>query len=146
VKVRIPAGATEGSKLRIKGQGNPSPFGGPSGDLLLVIHVTPHPHFRLEGEDLYVDVPITVGEAYRGAKVKVPTPKGPVTLTVPAHAQGGQVMRLRGKGVAKPGRTAGDLYVRFQIRIPTSDTPEVLDAIEKLEAHSDAGIRSDLSF
>jgi curved DNA-binding protein len=146
VKVRIPPGATEGSKLRIKGQGGPSRFGGPNGDLLLSIHVTPHSHFRLEGEDLHVDVPITVGEAYRGAKVKVPTPKGYVTLTVPARAQSGQVVRVRGKGVAKPGHEVGDLYVRFQIKIPTSDEPDVIDAIEKLDAHSDEDLRKDLSF
>lgn len=146
VKVRIPPGATEGSKLRIKGQGAPSPFGGANGDLLLSIHVTPHPHFRIEGDDLHVDVPITLGEAYRGAKVKVPTPRGVVTLTVPARAQSGQVVRLRGKGVAKSGRAAGDLYVRFLIRIPTSDAPEVSEAIDKLEAHADKAIREDLSF
>ncbi|MBI5537212.1 MAG: DnaJ domain-containing protein [Deltaproteobacteria bacterium] len=146
VQVRIPPGANEGSRLRIKGQGGASPFGGARGDLLLTIHVTPHPSFRMEGDDLHLNLPITVGEAYRGAKVKVPTPRGEVSLKVPAGAQSGQMVRLRGKGVSKAGRAAGDLYVHFQIRIPTVDAPEVRAAIDQLEEHADASLRDDLHF
>ena len=146
VQVRIPPGAVEGSRLRIKGQGAPSPFGGPPGDLLLTIHVTPHAHFRLEGDDLHLDLPITIGEAYRGAKVKVPTPRGLVTLTVPAGAQSGRRMRLRGKGVARPGKPAGDLYVRFEIRIPTGSDPGVRKAVDALEEHMTDDIRADIHF
>src|SRR5690606_34352239 len=99
--VRIPAGAHDGSRVRIRGQGGKSPTGGPPGDLVLTIHVRPHPFFRREGDDLHVDVPITVAEAYNGARVRVPTPDKDVVLKVPEKAQSGQAVRLRGKGVAR---------------------------------------------
>jgi curved DNA-binding protein len=133
VKVRIPQGAADGSRVRIAGQGAPSPNGGPSGDLLLSIHVEPHPFFRREQDDLHLDLPVTVAEAYRGAKVKVETFEGPVTLKVAPGTQSGAVVRLRGKGVTRKGKT-GDLYVHFMVQVPTAQTPEVKDAIEKLAA------------
>ncbi len=115
VTVRIPPGADEGSRVRIAGQGAPSANGGPPGDLLLTIHVSPHPHFKREGDDLHLDLPITVSEAYFGAKVRVPTIDGDVTLKVPPRTDGGKTMRLRGKGVARKGKEPGDLYVHFQL-------------------------------
>ncbi|HEX7667249.1 MAG TPA: DnaJ C-terminal domain-containing protein, partial [Polyangiaceae bacterium] len=87
--VRVPPGADEGSRLRIPGQGEPSPNGGPPGDLFLTVHVQPHAFFKREGDDLHLDLPITLAEAYRGAKVKVPTPSGDVSLKVPEGAQSG---------------------------------------------------------
>jgi curved DNA-binding protein len=132
VTVRIPAGADEGSRVRIPGQGGPSPSGGPAGDLVLTIHVTPHPYFRREGDDLHLDLPVTVAEAHGGAKVPVPTIDGSVTLKVPAGTQSGNVVRLRGKGVARRGRTAGDLFVHFLIRIPTGGGPELDQVVERL--------------
>lgn len=141
-KVRIPPGAAEGNRLKVAGQGGP---GHPRGDLYLVIHVEPHSLFRREGDDLYVDVPLTPREAYHGGKVRIPTPDGEVSLKVPARAQTGQLTRLRGKGVARKGKEAGDLYVRFLVHIPTVDDPEVAAAIETLEKHvSDP--RKDLKF
>ena len=119
--------------------------GGPAGDLILHIHVTPHPFFRREGDDLHLDVPITVGEAYRGEKIRIPTPDGEVVLKVPPRTQTGQVMRLRGKGVARKGKDAGDLYVRFLVHVPTNDDPEVEKAVELLEKHM-RDPRSDLRF
>jgi curved DNA-binding protein len=130
--VRIPSGADEGNRLRVQGQGGP---GHPRGDLYLVIHVRPHPLFRREGDDLYVDVPLTPGEAYNGGKVRVPTPDGEVNLKVPQHTQSGQLSRLRGKGIARKGKEPGDLYVKFLVNIPTVDDPEVAAAIEALEKH-----------
>jgi curved DNA-binding protein len=118
VTVRIPPGASEGSRVRIAGHGAPSHNGGARGDLLLTIHVTPHPYFRREDDDLHLDLPITVEEAYRGAKVKVPTIDAVVTLKVPERTQSGNVVRLRGKGVARKGKAPGDLYVHFAIHIP----------------------------
>ncbi|MFT3773304.1 MAG: DnaJ C-terminal domain-containing protein [Minicystis sp.] len=132
VTVRIPPGANEGSRLRIAGQGSPGMGGGPAGDLLLTIHVTPHPFFKREGDDLHLEVPVTLGEAYRGEKIRIPTPDGEVTLKVPAHTQSGQVMRLRGKGVTRKGKEPGDLYVKFIVHVPTSDDPEVAKAIDVL--------------
>jgi curved DNA-binding protein len=134
VTVRTPAGAHEGSRVRIAGHGGPSPNGGPPGDLMLTIHVEPHPFFRREGDDLHLDLPLTVHEAYVGAKVKVPTIDGSVSLKVPARTQGGATMRLRGKGVAKKGREPGDLYVHFQIKLPEAQSPELDALVEKMAA------------
>lgn len=133
IQVRIPAGAEDGARVRIAGHGEPAPVAnGAPGDLLLTVHVRPHPRFRRDGDHLHLELPITIAEAYFGAKVRVPTFEGPVTMKVPAHAQGGQTMRLRGKGVARKGHEPGDLYVHFQIVVPTSDEPAVQRAIEEI--------------
>jgi curved DNA-binding protein len=134
VTVRIPPGADEGSRVRISGQGGPSSNGGPRGDLVLTVHVEPHPHFRRDGDDLHLDLPITIGEAYHGAKVRVPTVDGAVSMKVPSRAQSGQTVRLRGKGVARKGRTEGDLYVHFLVQIPADPENEASDLIDKLAA------------
>jgi curved DNA-binding protein len=134
VTVRIPPGVADGNRLRIAGHGGRGLGGAPPGDLLLTIHVRPHPLFEREGDDLYLDVPITIGEAYRGDKVRIPTPDGEVTLKIPAHTQTGQVTRLRGKGVARKGKEPGDLYVKFLVHVPTVDDPEVAKAVEMLDA------------
>jgi curved DNA-binding protein len=141
VTVRIPAGADEGSRVRIAGQGGPSPNGGPPGDLLLEIHVEPHAHFRREGDDLHLTLPITVAEAYQGAKVKVPTIDGAVSLKVPPHSQSGSVVRLRGKGVAKKGREPGDLYVHFAVQVPTKDDPKLAALVEQIAAFQEGDPR-----
>ncbi len=139
VTVRIPAGAEEGSRVRVAGHGSPGPSGGPPGDLLLTLHVRPHAHFHREGADLHVDLPLTLGEAFHGAKVRVPTPEGSVTLKVPPQTQSGQTQRLKGKGVVRKNAVAGDLYVHFQVRYPASDLPDVRRAIEDLE-HAFVGV------
>lgn len=145
VTVRVPPGAGEGDRVRVAGHGAPGAFGGPPGDLLLTIRVGAHPHFERSGLDLYLDLPITVGEAYRGAKVRVPTPEGAVTLTVPKHAQSGQVARVKGKGVKRQNQQ-GDLYVRFAIRLPDKESSAVEKAIDALEAATDGDVRADISF
>jgi curved DNA-binding protein len=145
VTVRVPPGAGDGDKVRIAGQGAPGPFGGPPGDLLLTIRVGKHPHFERIGLDLHLDLPITVGEAYRGAKVRVPTPDGPVTLTVPKHAQSGQVARLKGRGVKRKVEQ-GDLYVRFQIKLPVTDSPAIEKAIDLLDESMAGDVRADVRF
>ncbi len=146
VSVRIPPGADEGSRVRIPGQGGQGMGNAPPGDLILVIHVKPHPLFKREGDDLHLEVPITLGEAYKGAKVRVPTPTGDVTLKVPPHTQSGHVMRLRGKGVAKKGKEPGDLYVKFLVQVPTSDDPEVAKAVETIAATMTEDPRGELKF
>jgi curved DNA-binding protein len=145
VTVRVPPGAGDGDRVRIAGHGSPGGFGGPPGDLILTIRVGSHPHFERAGLDLYLDLPVTAGEAYRGAKVRVPTPEGAVTLTVPKHAQSGQVARLKGKGVKRQNQQ-GDLYVRFAIKLPTKDSAAVEKAIEALDAAMEGDIREDVSF
>ena len=145
VTVRVPPGAGDGDKVRIAGQGAPGAFGGPPGDLLLSIRVGKHPYFERSGLDLYLDLPVTVGEAYRGARVRVPTPDGVVTLTVPKHAQSGQVARLKGRGVKRKTET-GDLYVRFQIKLPASSSDEIEAAVNTLESAMTGDVRADVHF
>jgi curved DNA-binding protein len=145
VTVRIPPGADDGDKVRVPGHGAPGMLGGPPGDLILEIRVTPHARFEREGLDLKLDVPITIGEAYRGAKVRVPTPYGAVTLTVPKRAQSGQVMRLAGKGV-KRGKKEGDLYVRFQVKLPTGESSEIERAVDLLDKATGVDVRTGLEF
>jgi len=121
--VRIPTGLKDGQQIRLKGQGGPGAHGGPSGDILLSVAVAPHPYFTREGNDLKLDLPITLREAVLGGKVTVPTLTGQVALTVPANANSGTVLRLKGKGVPgrgtqSGGQGAGDLYVRLVISLP----------------------------
>ncbi len=144
VQVRIPAGADEGSRLKIPGQGAPSSSGGPPGDLFLNIHVRPHPLYKREGADLKLDLPVTPLEAYGGAKVKVPTVDGSVTVKVPPHTQSGTVLRVRGKGVAMKGKEAGDLYVRFVVHIPTKESAELADLFQRAEQHFERNVREDI--
>jgi curved DNA-binding protein len=145
VTVRVPAGAGDGDRVRIGGHGAPGMMGGPPGDLVLTIRVTPHPHFERIGLDLYLDLPITPAEAYRGAKVRVPTHDGYVTLTVPKHAQSGQVARLKGKGVKRAAKQ-GDFFVRFQIKLPEGESSEIDEAIDTLEAAVPKNLRDAITF
>jgi len=145
VKVRIPPGAGDGDRLRVAGHGAPGDFGGPPGDLLLTIRVGSHPHFERSGLDLYLNLPVTVAEAYKGAKVRVPTTEGSVTLTVPKHAQSGQVARLKGKGVKRQNQQ-GDLYVRFDVKLPTKESAAVEKAVETLASAMDGDLREGLEF
>lgn len=145
VTVRVPPGAEDGDRVRISGHGAPGSLGGPPGDLILTIRVLSHPHFKREGLDLTLDLPVSVGEAYHGAKVKVPTPSGQVTLTVPERAQSGKIVRLKGKGVKRQEKV-GDLYVRFLVMLPDEDSAEVKRAIETLERAMPPDVRSSIRF
>ena len=144
VTVRIPPGAGDGDKLRVPGQGAPGPGGGPPGDLLLTVRVKPHAVFERSGLDLSLDLPITPSEAYRGAKIRIPTPDGPVTLTVPKHAQSGQIARLKGKGVHRQGQV-GDLFVRFLIKLPATTSPEIERAVEALDKELSGDVRASIT-
>ncbi len=115
MSLRIPPGAQDGSKIRLRGQGGAGRSGGPPGDLVLTVEVKTHPQFRREGDDLHLDLPLTLREAYHGAQVPVPTPHGEVRLKVMPRTQSGQKARLRGKGVHRKETEPGDLYVRFLV-------------------------------
>jgi DnaJ-class molecular chaperone len=129
--VKVPQGMPDAGKLRLRGQGGP---GQPAGDVILTVRVKPHDHLRREGSDLHLRLPITAHEAYRGGPVEgVPTPWGPVTLKLPAGAQNGQKLRLRGKGVTVPGRDPGDLYVTLDVRLPAAGDERLLEALERLQ-------------
>ncbi|HVA12034.1 MAG TPA: DnaJ C-terminal domain-containing protein [Stellaceae bacterium] len=124
--VTIPAGVRDGQILRLSGQGGPGIGGGPAGDALIEIHIGPHALFRREGDDVLLDLPVTLGEAMLGGRVTVPTSTGAVAMTVPAHSNTGTVLRLKGKGVA--GR--GDELVTLRVVLPPEADPE-LDAFVK---------------
>ena len=117
--VKIPQGAREGQTLRLRGKGGPGHGGGPAGDALITLSIRAHPVFRREQDDILLTLPITIDEAVLGAKVTVPTIAGPVTLSIPAGASSGRVLRLRGRGVApKRGGPAGDQLVELRIVAP----------------------------
>jgi DnaJ-class molecular chaperone len=120
--VKIPAGVREGQIVRVKGRGGAGQ-GGPNGDILLTVHIAPHPFMTRDGDDIRMDLPVTLKEAVLGGKVAVPTPSGTVSLSVPAGSNTGTVLRLKGKGVPGRGKTgAGDFYVRLEVALP--DKPD----------------------
>jgi len=124
--VTIPAGVEDGQILRLRGKGAPSPGEGPPGDALVQVVVKPHRYFTREGDDILLDLPITVKEAALGAEVKAPTTTGSVMLKIPKRSSTGDVLRLRGKGVKTRGG-AGDELVRLKVMLPKEADPE-LDA------------------
>jgi DnaJ-class molecular chaperone len=117
ITVRIPSGADDGTVLTVKGKGAPGQLGGEPGDLLIETRLRPHPHFQRDGLDLRLTLPVTVHEAYNGATVEVPTPKGSVRLKIPRGSQSGAILRLAKKGVTRKTET-GDLYVELSVRLP----------------------------
>jgi curved DNA-binding protein len=140
-QVRIPAGVTDGKRIRLPGKGGTGMGGGPSGDLYLKVHIEPHPRFRLDGHDLQVDVPVTPWEAALGAAVEVPVIDGTVSLKIPSGAQSGQRLRLRGKGLPrKEGR--GDLFAVVKIVVPKTLSPEEEELYSKLAEISTFNPRS----
>lgn len=129
--VTIPAGAEEGQQLRLKGQGTPGLGGGPPGDAYIEIHVQDHPLFKRQGADIRIELPVTLTEAVRGAKITVPTIDGPVTMTVPKGSNTGTMLRLRGKGVPeKKGGPRGDQYVRLEVVLPDGADPALERFVE----------------
>lgn len=133
ITVRVPPGAEDGKRLRVPGQGAPGAQGGPPGDLVLLLRVAPHEHFWREGDDLHVRLPVSPLEAFEGAKIRVPTLDGAVTMKLPSRAQAGQKIRLKGKGVTPKNQPPGDLYVHLQIQIPQDPAAEpLLRELEKL--------------
>jgi DnaJ-class molecular chaperone len=140
--VKIPAGLGEGKQIRLKGQGMPGAAGG-AGDVLITVHVEPHPHFTRDGDDLRVDVPVTLYEAVLGGKVRVPTLDGAVELKVPAGTNSGRTFRIGGKGM--PGiRRTGDLYVTVQIVLPDEEDRELGNLMRKWQRERPYDPRKDL--
>jgi DnaJ-class molecular chaperone len=127
VDLKLPNGVDSGSKIRLAGQGQPGPAG--NGDAIVTIEVVPHPFFTRDGKDIRLTLPITLKEAVLGAKVKVPTPEGPVMLTVPKGASSGKVLRLKGRGFADKAGKRGDQLVTLSIDVPEGDA-----ALEKFVA------------
>jgi len=131
LRIKIPPGAVTGTKIRLAGQGDSGTQGAPAGDLYLTLTVRPHPFFKREGNDLHLELPVTLPELVQGASVEVPTADGTVTMKIPSHSQSGRVLRLRGKGAPKLGTSEkGDLYVKLQAELPDPADPR-LEAIAK---------------
>jgi DnaJ-class molecular chaperone len=123
--VNIPPGTRDGQILRLRGKGRPAPTDGPPGDALIEISILPHPYFTRKGDDIYLDLPISLKEAVLGAKIKVPTPGGTVTAAVPKWSNTGRVLRLKGRGVPRSDGSKGDQYVRLMLMLPQKPDPRL---------------------
>ncbi|MDQ3147843.1 MAG: molecular chaperone DnaJ [Actinomycetota bacterium] len=142
VKVRIPAGVREGSRIRLKGKGGPGRNGGPAGDLYVIVRTGAHALFGRRDDHLILTVPVTFPEAALGADIAVPTLEGgPVTLRVPAGTRSGRTFRVKGRGVPA-ARGAGDLLVTVEVAVPASLTEAEREAVESLAAAADASAPS----
>jgi DnaJ-class molecular chaperone len=130
----VPAGVDSGAQIRVVGEGNAGPFGGPRGDLLVNTRVTEHPFFRRKGDSVHCDVPISVWEALLGARIRVPTPSGEAVLVVPPGTTGGQIFRLREQGLPKlTGDSTGDLYVTVRVEVPSGLDARTHELVRQLE-------------
>jgi molecular chaperone DnaJ len=144
-RVNIPAGVKEGSRVRLAGKGEAGRNGGPPGDLYVVTHVSASPIFHRRGDNLEVEVPLTIPEAIRGADVEVPTLNGRKKLRVPPGTKSGTVQRLRGEGPPKlGGKQRGDIHYRFVIDVPASLSKEQSEAVDKLSAVMNGNPRAKL--
>jgi DnaJ-class molecular chaperone len=123
IDVRIPAGLKEGQQIRVKGRGGAGRNGGPNGDILIQAHIAAHPFISRDGNDLKMDLPVTLKEAVLGGKVPVPALSGTVNLSIPPNSNTGAMLRLKGKGV--PGTVPGDLYVRLVVSLPDKPDDEL---------------------
>jgi molecular chaperone DnaJ len=134
VNVKIPPGVEDGATMRLRGLGNAGTGGGPSGNLRLRVSVTPHPLFERKGRDIYLKLPVTFGEAALGAKVEVPTLDGGAVVTIPPGTQGGQRLKLSGKGFVSPGGGGrGNMYVDIQVAVPRKMNSEAREAVSCID-------------
>ncbi len=142
VRVTIPAGVTQGQLIRLAGQGGTAGEG-PPGDLYLEAHILPHPLFQLDGRDVTLTFPVAPWEAALGASATVPTLGGPVEMHIPAGAQSGQKLRLRGRGL--PGTPAGDEYVQLKVVLPSASSPEAKALYEQMREKLNFNPRADFA-
>jgi len=146
LKVRIPAGVRDGARVRASGKGEAGSGGGESGDLYVRLRVREHPHFRREGNDILLDLPLTVREAALGTRLEVPTLEGRVALTVPAGSSSGRRLRLRGKGIAPLRSDPGDQFVVIQIVTPDSLDDRSREILEEFDRLNPLDPRADLGW
>ena len=132
-QVKIPAGAKDGTRIRLKGRGEQGRYGGPAGDLWVVTRVAPSPVYERRGADLIVDVPVSYADAALGASVQVPTPDGPISLKVPAGSQPGKLLKVKGRGAPKlKGGGRGDLLARLRLTVPEKVSKRERELLEEL--------------
>jgi curved DNA-binding protein len=143
VRVTIPAGVGAGQLIRLAGQGEPAHRGGSAGDLYLEVHIRPHRLFQLDGRDVQLTFPVAPWEAALGGTVTVPTLGGAVEMQIPAGAQSGQKLRLRGRGL--PGSPAGDEYVQLKVVLPPGDSPQAKALYEEMRAKLPFNPRADFT-
>lgn len=145
LKVKLPPGVSDGSRIRFKGKGEGGAGGGPPGDLFVVTHVEKHPFLDRKNSDITMDLPITYSEAALGTRVEIPTVDGKVRLKVPAGTQSGRVFRLKGKGAPKlKGRGRGDMKVRVRVVVPEKLSKEEKEKIRNVESLEPKDIRAHL--
>ncbi|MFC1851329.1 molecular chaperone DnaJ [candidate division CSSED10-310 bacterium] len=146
IKVVIPEGVHEGSKVRVAGKGEPGSNGKPAGDLYLKIHVNEHPLLQRKGDDLYMEVPITVREAVAGGTIIVPTVDGPVKVKIPSGSQSGQILKLKGKGAVNiKTKQPGSLMLKLVIKVPKTDDKSILEAVEKIDRFYSEDVRKEIT-
>jgi curved DNA-binding protein len=135
INVKIPRGVKDGSKIRVAGEGTPGVLGGSAGDLYLVVKISPHNFFTRENDNLHCEVPVTIKEAYYGAKIDIPTFDGRIMVKIPPKTRGGRTLRLKGKGMPRlKGSGYGDLYAKIKIVLPerlTDEQKKIFDEFAK---------------
>lgn len=141
VRVTIPSGVSDGQLIRLGGQGEPGTEGGRAGDLYLEAHILPHPLYQLDGRDVILTLPVAPWETALGASVTVPTLAGAVDMHIPAGAQSGQKLRLRGRGL--PGQPPGDEYVQLKVVLPPADSPQAKTLYEQMRGQLGFNPRAD---
>lgn len=145
--VRVPAGVRDGAVIRVAGRGGPGSGGGPAGDVLVTVHVEPHPRFGRKGDDVTLDVPITYSEAVLGTRLTIPTPRDAArTIKVPAGTASGRTFRLRGEGAPRKDGGTGDLLVTVKVAVPARVSREQRRLLEQLAEHDDTDARDRLLF
>ena len=135
IDLRLPAGVEDGTQMRLAGKGEPGPGG--AGDAIVVIHIQPHPWFKRDGDNLRLDLPITLDEAVRGAKVKVPTAEGAVMLTVAPGTSSGKTLRLKDKGMTRKDGTRGDQLITIEVQLPDAGSEDAAELARRLDGWQD---------
>jgi DnaJ-class molecular chaperone len=142
--VKVPPGIDSGKKIRLRGQGQPAPRNGTAGDLLITVHVAPHPFFSRQGNDLLLKLPVTLSEAAGGAKIEVPTPSGKVAVKIPPGTSSGKKLRVRGQGVSVKDAPAGDLLVEVQIVLPKDLASSEVETLREIDRRHPQDPRTNL--